>query len=168
MTPSAYSLILLAMCFPFAAHAADWSNPLTNTLALTLEPRFILQVVAQRFGVQIRSDIDQPTVHVESRTPLKQFQDAIESQWEFRPHVFLNAYAVASNEIYLIDNPAHSPRPGASLDEVLAHELVHYFQSRYRRQDLNSVGAEVQAVQIQQWFRETYLPAPKYADLRPK
>ena len=45
-----------------------------------------------------------PAIFVESATPLRQFQDAMEGQWQFRPPLVSNAYSVSSNEIYLTDD----------------------------------------------------------------
>lgn len=155
--------VMLAFCIPGAALAQDAATTQPGRLALRDTPRHILAAVARRLDVDLRSDVPQPLVRLESHTPLEHFQDAIEAQWKSRPSVFSNAYATASNEIFLADRRAPDSVRGAALDEMLAHEMVHYIQSRYWRIDLNSEWAEVQARQVQNWFRDTHVSAAKYA-----
>lgn len=47
-----------------------------------------------------------PAIRFESTASLRRFQKAIAVQWGFELHVFTNAYAVATNEIYLVDDAA--------------------------------------------------------------
>jgi hypothetical protein len=117
----------------------------------------ILEAVAQRMQVTLRPDVPIPAIHVESATPLRQFQDAIEVQWRTRPSLVTNAYAIAHNEIYLIDDAAFYGRMGRTLDDSLAHELVHYIQAKYLNDDLSSDWCEVQAAAVQRWFREVFV-----------
>jgi len=127
----------------------------TGTASLRYSPRFTLERVAHRRGISMRPDIPQPAIFFESSTPLRQFQDAIATQWGFRPDVFANAYVVARNEIYLIDDAGLYARLGRTLDESLAHEFVHYLQVRYQKADLADHAYESEAVAVQLWYRDT-------------
>ena len=131
----------------------------TSARYATLEhdPQFILEVVARRMGVTLRPDVPAPAIRLESRTPLKRLQAAAEKQWGFRPDVFVTTYAVASNEVYLIDEAALYEKYGRTLDDSLAHELVHYIQANYLGDRFGSEWSEVEAVAIQTWFRERYM-----------
>jgi hypothetical protein len=132
--------------------SADGAMP--RTVTLRHNSRLILESVAQRLGVTLRPEIPEPAIYFESITPLRQFQDAIAAQWGFRPHAFANAYVVARNEIYLIDDPVMYARLGHTLDESLAHEFAHYLQVRYFEADLADPVCETDAVAVQLWFRD--------------
>ena len=69
----------------------------------------------------------------------------IAPQWHFRPPLFANAYVVARNEIYLMDEPAYYRRMHRTLDESLAHEFAHYLQVTYFAADLQH-RAELQQI----------------------
>ena len=111
------AVVLLAMLAPLAV-ADD-----TATMRLQQDPREILEAVARQMNVTLRSDEPLPQIHLESTAPLEQFQDAVESQWNFRPPRFANVYAVASNEIYLTDDPGYYRRVRRTLDESLAQAM---------------------------------------------
>jgi len=138
------------------AAAGDDAEP----VKLRFDPRFVLEAVAQRMEVTLRPEVPLPAVFVESTVPLRQFQDAIEPQWNFRPPLVANAYAIARNEIYLIDDASHYRRLRRTIDDSLAHELAHYIQVLYFRENLVSDACEVQAAEVQRWFRDEYA-APK-------
>lgn len=70
-------------------------------------------------------------------------------------------YAIERNEIYLSDGADFYLRLKRTLDDSLAHELVHYIQARYFGEDLSTDGCEVQAVEVQRWFREEYALAKR-------
>ena len=133
-----------------SASSADDAAP----IRLQHDPRYILESVAQRMNVTLRADEPLPRIHLESSTPLAQFQDAVVSQWRFRPPKFANVYVVASNEIYLIDDPAYYRRMNRTLDESLAHEFAHYLQVRYFAADLTNESCETEAVAMQIAFRD--------------
>jgi hypothetical protein len=126
------------------------------------DPQFILEAVAVRMGVLLRPDLTPPAILLESRTALQRLQAAAEKQWGFRPPVFISMYATASNEVYLIDHAALYERYPATLDDSLAHELVHYLQANYLSDRFNTEWSEVEAVSIQTWFREEFV-APRLA-----
>ena len=121
------------------------------------DPRFILQAVARRMGIILLPGTPVPTLLLESRTPLSRLQAAAERQWAFRPHVFVTAFASAGNEIYLIDDASLYERRGGTLDDALAHELVHYLQATHRKDILATDWSESEAVAIQIWFRSEYM-----------
>jgi hypothetical protein len=124
------------------------------------DPQFILEAVARRMGVTLRPEVPPPTIRLESRTPLYRLQRAAERQWGFRPLVFVTTYASASNEIYLIDRSADYLPYGRTPDDALAHELVHYIQANYLKDDFSTDWSEVEAVAVQTWFRETFIDRP--------
>ena len=150
-----FAFITVALLSP-AAFAGELRSQM-QPVKLQLEPAFILKAVARRLDVDLRPQIPFPGIRLESVTSLERFQDATERQWGFRPERFVNAFVAESNEIYLIDDPAYYAASGRTLDESLAHELVHYVQARYGRANIYD-WAECEAVAIQRWFRETYLP----------
>jgi hypothetical protein len=138
--------------------AATPSRAISERLvALRYDPEFILNVVTGRMGIRLRPDMPPPTVLVESSTPLRRLQAAIEPQWGFRPHVFVTTYASAGNEIYLIDDAALYERLGATPDDALAHELVHYLQANYLKDRFRTDWSESEAAAIRTWFREEYM-----------
>jgi len=146
----------LAIAACLAPAVADEAVAPGEPARLRFAPRFILEAVAQRMQVTLREDVPLPAIFVESTVPLRQFQDAIEPQWAFRPPLVSNVYSIATNEIYLTDDASFYRRFRRTLDDSLAHELVHYVQARYHREDLTTDAVELQATEIQRWFRETY------------
>lgn len=123
---------------------------------LRLDPQTTLQIVARRMKVKLDPGIPAPAIRFESATSLERFQNAAERQWGFRPERFVNAFVAHTNEIYLIDDPAYYAASKRTIDDSLAHELVHYVQARYGRANAYD-WAEVEAVTIQKWFRAEYL-----------
>ncbi|BAU49090.1 hypothetical protein SVA_2542 [Sulfurifustis variabilis] len=152
---------LAALALAFASSAAASDAPKEDHARLRYDPRFILERVAAHLHVTLRPDAPLPAILFESATPLGLFQDAMEKQWRFRPRVFVNAYTIAGNLIFLVDDAAHYGRHGRTLDDALAHELVHYLQVVYFKVDLGSrLIAEVcesEAVAVQEWFRARYV-----------
>ena len=102
------------------------------TARLCYAPGEILAAVAGEMGMTLRRDVKLPAILMSSETPLKRFQDAVERQWSIRPEQILNAYAVSTNEIYLLDEPGYYVRLRRSIDDSLAHEYVHFIQVRYK------------------------------------
>lgn len=145
---------LAAACLSSAA--ADEGVPFAAPVKLRFDPRFILEAVAQRMNIRLRQEVPLPAIFLESAIPLRQFQDAMEGQWSFRPPLVSNSYSIASNEIYLSDDASFYRRLKRTLDDSLAHEFVHYLQAMYLREDLTTDGCEIQAAEIQHWFREEY------------
>jgi hypothetical protein len=147
--------LAVAACFTPAAAGGDVA-PLAP-VKLRFDPPFVLELVAQRMQVTLRPDVPLPAIFVESTVPLRQYQDAMEAQWRFRPPVVSNAYAIERNEIYLSDDASFYRRLKRTIDDSLAHELVHYVQAKYFNEDLSTDGCEIQAAEIQRWFRDEYV-----------
>ena len=138
------------------AVAGEDAAPLAP-VKLRFDPPFVLELVARRMQVTLRPDVPLPAIFVESTVPLRQYQDAMEAQWRFRPPVVSNAYAIERNEIYLSDDASFYRRLKRTIDDSLAHELVHYVQAKYFNEDLSTDGCEIQAAEVQRWFREEYV-----------
>lgn len=104
-----------------------------------------------------------PEVYLKSETSIRQFQDALEEQWGFRSSQITNAYSIKNNEIYLLDDADYYEKTGRCLDDSLAHELTHFYQSRYQGFviDGNDDSFEFDAVDVQTAFREKYCPKVK-------
>lgn len=158
---AAAALLLIMVAAPGSATESGGTAALSaspeRVTTLRHDPQFILQAVARHMGIELSPKIPLPVILLESRTPLARLQAATERQWGFRPTVFVNAYAPAGNEIYLIDDAELYERRAATPDDSLAHEFVHYLQVNYLREALDSDWAETRAVEIQQWFRATYM-----------
>lgn len=148
-----------ALSLAFGSVAA--SDSPDDHATLRFDPVYILQRVAERLNVVLNPDIPLPAILLESATPLGLFQTTMERQWGFRPRVFVNAYAIGANEIYLVDDVRHYGRWGRTLDDALAHELVHYLQAVYLRVDFASrliaEVCEAEATAVQEWFRTAYV-----------
>ena len=145
---------VLAVCLA-PVFAGDDVSPL-EPVKLRFDTRFVLELVAERMQVKLRPDVPLPAIFVESAVPLRQYQDAMEVQWRFRPPMVSNAYAIERNEIYLSDDASFYRRLKRTIDDSLAHELVHYIQSKYFGEDLSTDSCEVQAAEVQRWFRDEH------------
>lgn len=117
---------------------------------------FLFQKVLEKKRLPKNDLIAFPKIYYSSKTPLKQFQDAIESQWGMRPDLITNAFAVKNNEIYILDEADYYESKGRCMDDSLVHELVHYVQVKYQNWDLNDESLEWDAVEIQTLFREEF------------
>lgn len=147
--------VVFGLCgLPAVAASTDSGS---SVITLRHEPRVILEAVAQHMGVTLRADVPLPVIFFESKTRLRQFQDAIEPQWRMRPRVIANAYVIARNQIYLSDDRSYYQRLKRTIDDSLAHEFAHYIQAQYLNDDLASDPSESAAVSVQTWFRETYM-----------
>lgn len=132
-----------------------------EVVSLKYSPECIFKAILKYKKREPNQAISLPVIFVESRTPLQQFQDAIEPQWNFRPDSFLNAYVASLNEIYLLDKADYYRRTDRFIDDSLAHELTHYFQVKYQNANLadGDDSLEPDAVDVQTWFRETFMKA---------
>lgn len=148
------AILVMAVCLvPNGLGAGELSFV---PLKLRFDPRFILEVVARQMNVTLRPGIPVPEILLESTTPLRRFQKAIATQWGFEPHVFANAYAVATNEIYLMDHAAYYARRNRTLDDSLAHEYAHYLQVCYFNADLADPSLEIDAIAVQEGFKAAH------------
>ena len=103
-----------------------------------------------------------PGIFLKSKIPLRQFQDAMEGQWAFRP--------LARRELVLDRDQRDLPErrrvvlPSCfkrTLDDSLAHEFVHYIQVHYLRADLADPSLESDAVAVQHAFQRDHLYPPR-------
>lgn len=146
-------LIKLLTFFSFNAQAETF-NKKPAKLQQNLE--FIFEKVLSLKKQTFRKDIPLPSFYFESKTPLKQFQDAIEKQWGMRPDAFTNAFAIVNNEIYVLDDADYYTRHERCMDDSVAHEFTHYIQSKYQGFDLNDESLEWEAIDIQTAFRQQF------------
>lgn len=143
-----------------APSAAGTTAPASKRWAvLKYSQACILATVADMMGIALKPGIPAPAVRLESDTPLKRFQDAVEPQWKMRPDMFLNAYTPATNEVFLMADAAYYEKLKRFLDDSLAHEYVHYFQVKYKDLPIDqfSDAEEGEAVSYQTRFRDEYL-----------
>lgn len=126
------------------------------TVSLKYDLKFILEKVLERKNLEFKNDISLPRIFLKSKTSLKQFQDAVESQWGQRPAEFTNVYVVKDNDIYLLDDASYYKKTGRCIDDSLAHELTHYVQVKYQNFDINDESLEWDAIDTQTWFRENF------------
>lgn len=117
---------------------------------------FIFEKVLEKKHLDKRTDVPFPKFYFESNTSLKQFQDAIEKQWGFRPDKFTNAFAVANNEVYILDEADYYKKNQRCMDDSIAHELTHYIQVKYQNWDLSDESLEWEAVEVQTAFRNEF------------
>ncbi|MBC7714460.1 MAG: hypothetical protein H7177_14035 [Rhizobacter sp.] len=117
---------------------------------------FLFSKVLEKKHQTKNNSIPMPKIFFESKTPLKQFQDAIEKQWGMRPDVFTNAYALENNEIYILDDSSYYEEQKRCMDDSLVHELVHYVQVKYLNWDINDESLEWDAIEIQTEFRNEF------------
>lgn len=119
---------------------------------------FLFSQVLEKKRQTKNDNIKFPTIYYSSKTPLKQFQDAIEKQWGMRPDYITNAYAVDNNEIYIMDDADYYESLKRCMDDSLVHELTHYVQVKYLNWDLSDESLEWDAVEIQTNFRNEFCP----------
>lgn len=127
-----------------------------KTAELRYSPEFILNKVLEKKRQTFDSQKAPPKILFASKVSLKEFQDDVESQWNFRPDVITNVYVLNKNKIYLMDDAAYYEKTGRCMDDSLAHELTHYVQVVYLQWDIADESLEWDAVDVQTWFRETY------------
>jgi len=162
---SRYGRLVFAILslFLLTAATAPWLSPehaeLERLATLRHDPAFVLHAVAARMGIELSPDIPIPALLLESTTPPERWRAAAEGHWGMSTAAFTSFYTPDRNEIYLIDQAALHERRGGSLDDALAHELVHFLQAQYRQDALHTDWAEMEAVQIQQWFRAEIVQA---------
>lgn len=147
--------LLLALFAPLTSFA--------EAMPLTYSTECVLKAILKHKGLEFRPEIEIPKLTVESKSSLKEFQDALEPQWKMRPDNFTNAYAAHRNEIFLMDDLAYYQRTKRFVDDSLAHELQHYVQVKYRGWDLDGAddSLELDAVNVQTWFREEFMQTGK-------
>lgn len=165
-------LLLLALTSPLCAQqmpslsaAQEQLRSVSRGVSINAfaQPRYDLQCVLTGvlaiMNLSVRPQIPLPALYLQDKTPLKQFQDAVEPQWQTRPKRFYNAYAGERNEIYIITEADYYRRLRRFVDDSIAHELAHYVQVKYKNigaQQLD-VSLENEAVALQTEFRDRYM-----------
>ena len=142
--------------------AAPKERPPGPRARLCYSPEDILRAVAGYMGISLCPESPLPALRYESDITLAEFQGLMAKQWGMRPPVITNAFAEDANVIVLMDDPGYYSRLGRWVDDSLAHEYVHYLQSRYRGQRMTAEddSLEPEAVYAQSWFRDAYLRGP--------
>lgn len=147
--------LLVALLAPISSFA--------NTMPLVHSTECVLKAILAHKNLAFRPEIEIPKVILESRSSLKDFQDAVEPQWKMRPDYFTNVYVTGRNEIFLMDRLDYYQRTGRFVDDSLAHELMHYVQVKYRGWELDGSddSLELDAVNVQSWFRDEFMKTGK-------
>lgn len=160
----------IIMSFLTVATAAQQAPSFWNAANLIESKECLLQIVRSKMlapnHLTSPSLAPSPQVKLESEITLKEFQDAMEIWWKFRPDVFTNVYFAAENTVFLSNNVNYYNSPRTPFDS-LVHELAHFVQA----QDLGGASfdedaLESEAVGIQTWFRENrgqYIQNQKYS-----
>lgn len=92
MDASLHRTVAFAAALLSTAVLAGEPDSRAEPIKLRLDPLFILEAVARRLNVPLQPEIALPKIHVASRTPLTQFQDALEEQWRIRPDAFVTGW----------------------------------------------------------------------------
>lgn len=137
--------------------AAQAAAPVTP-MPLRHDPKCVLDAVAFAMNVRLDPEFPLPALRLETKTPLSEFQDAAQRQWNTRPDAFLNLYSVAEEKIYLIEDADYYGRMHRDIADSLAHEYAHYIQVRYKGYTAEQLAdGENEAIHIQTWFRDHYV-----------
>lgn len=137
--------------------AAEAAAPV-RPMPLRHEPACVLSAVAFAMNVRLDPAKPLPALRLETRTPLSEFQDAAQRQWNTRPDVFLNLYSVSEEKIYLIEDADYYSRMRRDIADSLAHELAHYVQVHYKGYTAGNLEyGEEEAIHVQTWFRDNYI-----------
>ncbi len=147
-------ILIVLSIFSLATYAEAARKPAKLKYSLD----FLLEKTLEMKKLTKRDDVEVPKFYFKSNTPLKQFQDALEKQWGFRPDVFTNAFAVDNNEVYILDDADYYRRNKRCMDDSVVHELVHYLQVKYQNWDLSDESLEWDAIDKQTEFRNIYCP----------
>lgn len=150
------SFILILGQFSFGAISKPTTVRAKTVAKLQFTTEAILKQVLLKKNLQFKPEIPMPVLNLQSKTPIKKFQDAIEPQWGFRPEAFTNAFIILKNEIYLMDDAAYYKKMKRCIDDSMAHELTHYVQVKYQNYDISDDSLEMEAIDVQTWFRENF------------
>lgn len=156
MATNLFGIILIMGQLGFAAIQKPTTQRGNAVAKLQYTPEMILKQVLAKKNLQFKPEIPMPELNLQSKTPLKKFQDAIEPQWGFRPDVFTNAFIILKNEIYLMDDAAYYKKMKRCVDDSMAHELTHYVQVKYQNYDISDDSLEMEAIDVQTWFRDNF------------
>jgi hypothetical protein len=131
-------------------------------ISLTYSPACILEAVSKKFNVKLRDDVPLPELFPHSTISIDEFKIAVRSNYpaEMNINFFNNMYLSESNAIYVNNKRPFVGENGRTPDDILAHELTHYLQSKYRNytfEQSTSDDAENSAALIQSWFRDKFM-----------
>jgi hypothetical protein len=141
----------------------DMSRQGSSAPPATVRPKLPYDCVLKAVLFRMKQEYDPakplPDIRFASEVPVEEFDAAMEPQWGFKPGRVTNAYAPHVGTIFLSDNAEYYSKFGRAIDDSLAHEFVHYVQVRYRGLTIEEFTEwdEVEAVQVQNWFREHYV-----------
>jgi hypothetical protein len=124
----------------------------------------ILNVVAKKSNVVIKPELPIPDLMLEQNVDMEQYKKDVQEWFGFEIDQVTNFFFATKNKIYLITDNAYYTKTNRSPYDSLAHELTHYIQWNYQgatKDDLGTDGAEMSAIDVQTWFRETYKLGPK-------
>lgn len=110
----------------------------------------IFLIVADKMGIWLDQDIPRPVIVTDLELTLAEFNLWL-GQTEILFHS-MSPYYFSKQNIILI--------PGTSTLDTLAHELVHYFQVRYQKTDVETSDLnqlELEAILLQRWFRAQHM-----------
>ncbi len=154
-------------CFITTLFAALTSYSAESTIqpefvSLTYSPRCILEAVTTKMSVQLKSEVELPGLFPYSTTSFDYFKQKAQASFpkDFEITFYTNLYSQEHNQIYINDSKPFVGENGRTSDEVLAHELAHYIQSKYLgydKEDATSDAAEDSAIRVQSWFRGNYM-----------
>ena len=120
----------------------------------------ILQLITPQLRIKTEAveKLEKPTIQPEGHATLEQYQASFKSFQGWTPDQFLNFYNPISNEIFLNGDTNYYKKLNRSIFDSLAHELTHFLQVKHWQADTTGGDdfLELQAVQIQTWFRETH------------
>lgn len=158
------NLIFIYLAVLFTSHSLVAAETLWPQDKVQKSRDCIFQIVAKKMNVQINPAKKRAALKLQGTTSLKEFQNAMEKFWGWRPDAFMNAFNPVTNEIYLHTIARHYLSNGRSIYDSLAHEYAHYIQLNYLGRDLEDEYNENEAVDVQTWFRETYSTSIKQFD----
>ncbi|MBI3547929.1 MAG: hypothetical protein HY078_02635 [Elusimicrobia bacterium] len=128
---------------------------------LRFEPACIFSAVAKHHRVDRRPEIPEPRLLLSSRTTIQEYHRLL-GDAPFKPPVVQNTFLPKHNIILLNDAASLYGKFGRTLDDVAAHEYVHYLQVFYTYSREYTMGLitggedflEDEAVRTQFWFRD--------------
>ena len=147
---------ILILAFGMLANAN--SDGAGDYVKFQYDARCIFEAVADFKKVKLGNSIPLPRIRLASETPHEEFLAAAKEQLGGeKPEIMLHMYVAKTNEIYLNDASSMF-RPGRTIDDVLAHEFVHFLQVRYQGEtDGTADWIEQEAVFIQLRFRAEFV-----------
>ncbi|MDK9556892.1 hypothetical protein QQF73_04585 [Marinobacter sp. M216] len=110
----------------------------------------ILLIVAKKMGVRLSDEVPAPLLLTDLDVTASMFNSWL-GENEERFHIICSCYFPRENIIVVF---------GTSRLDSLAHELVHFVQVQYEHVNIgvfDMTGLELEAVEIQHWFRRNHM-----------